>query len=129
MNYILLSTTIRITISSYQLNRYYKNLKIFNIFFIINFFYISVLSFFSNIFLSYKINLFDLLIIILLSYSISLTLYKIAIIENFLKFLISYYFRIVIFFSGLFFDPLLLFDKYKVVLFLNPFYWFYLIFI
>jgi hypothetical protein len=129
LNFILLSTTIRITISSYQLNRFYKDLKIFNVFFIINFFYVSLLSLSSNIFLNYKINLFDLLTIIILSYIISLILYKITTLKNFAKFLISYYFRVGIFFSGLFFDPSLLFGEYKFILYFNPFYWFYLIFI
>jgi hypothetical protein len=129
LNFILLSTIIRITISSYQLNRFYKYLKTFNVFFIINFFYVSLLSLFSNIFLNYKVNLFDLLIIIILSYIISLILYKISELKNFVKFLISYYFRVSIFFSGLFFDPSLLFGEYKFILYFNPLYWFYLIFI
>ena len=129
LNFILLATFIRITISSYQLNRFYKNLKILNIFFIINFFYVFLLSIFSNIFFNYKINLFDLLILVVLSYSISLILYKISAIKIFLKFLISYYLRVLIFFSGLLFDPSLLFYDYKFILYLNPFYWFYLIFI
>lgn len=129
LNFIILSTSIRITISSYQLNRFYKDLEIFNLFFIFNFTYIVITILLSKIFLIININLISLVIISLLSYLLSLVIYKIALKETFLKFIISYYFRIAIFFSGLFFDPLLFLHQYKIILYLNPFYWFYLIFI
>jgi len=129
LNFIILSTLFRVTISAYQLNRFYKDRKIFNIFFYINSIYLLILFLYSNIFLNYKINLFSLLVIITLSYAISLTLYKLTSIKIFFKFFISYYLRIAVFFSGLLFDPLLLYDKYKLLFYLNPFYWFYLIFI
>ncbi|MAD56960.1 MAG: hypothetical protein CMK44_00115 [Porticoccus sp.] len=129
LKFILLSTIIRLTISSYQLNRFYKNDVIFNYFFLINSLYVLVISIFNELFFDADIKYLNLLIIVIFSYFLSFLLYKIAFLENFLKFLISYYLRIAIFFSGLFFEPKIFFGEYELVLYLNPLYWFYLIFI
>ena len=98
LKFILLSTIIRLTISSYQLNRFYKNVVILNYFFLINFLYVLVIYIFTELFYDVNIKYLNLLIIVILSYFLSFLLYKIAFLENFLKFLISYYFRIAIFF-------------------------------
>ena len=129
LEFILLSTTIRLTISSYQLNRFYKKLVILNYFFLINFLYFLVISIFTELFLDINIKYLNLSIIVIFSYFLSFLLYKITFWKSFLKFLIGYYLRIAVFFSGLLFDPLLFLNKYKILLYLNPFYWFYLIFI
>ena len=129
LKFILLSTTIRLTISSYQLNRYYKNFKILNYFFFINCFYFIIIIIITKLYLDINIKYLNLIIIVIFSYILSVLLYNIVFLENFLKFLISYYLRIAIFFSGLFFEPKIFFGEYDLILYLNPFYWFYLIFI
>lgn len=123
---IIFAFYLRLVPSLYQFLRSNKKLeknKKKNIYFLISIYFTLLLTFiFLNDFQSLFNKVFFLFILLFVSILLSNYLFKIVKNFEFVKYLISYFFRFFFYFSGIFFDPGKIFINFKYIFYLNPYY-------
>ena len=128
LSFYVFGILIRLMVTGYQYARYKKNIiKILPLSFSI--LIVVLIINFINFYLYSVTEIFKILFIFFLSHIVIFISFLILKRFDYTKFLISYFLRFSIFFSGIFFDPVLIFNEYFFVniFYLNPTYLFYLI--
>jgi len=127
LSFYALGMIIRFMIISYQYSRYKKKFsKILPLFFLV--FLLIVIINFINLYLNLESNFYKSILSLFVATLVSLFMFQIVKKYDQMKFIFGYFTRFCTIFSGVFFDPVIIFSNFffAKIFYLNPAYLFFL---